>query len=73
MIVVCIVLGTECGILLKSRKIAYVRAHGAIEGPSEDFACGVDCGVDGGYEAMWECSLVGYVGDCVLRVASFKM
>jgi hypothetical protein len=45
----------------------YVWDYGAIEGVGEEFACGVERGVDGGGEVVWESSLVGYFKGCALR------
>ena len=47
--------------------IVYVRVHGVVERDGEEFARGVERGVDGGGEAVWERSLVGYFKECALR------
>jgi hypothetical protein len=46
--------------------VVYVWVHGAIEGAGEEFACGVERGVDGGGEAVSGSYLVGYFEGCAL-------
>ena len=62
-----LILGAKYGIFLRCGTISYVRVHGAVEGAGEEFACGVERGVDGRSEAVWESSLVGYFEGCDLR------
>jgi hypothetical protein len=38
-----------------------------LRGAGEEFAYGVERGVDGGSETVWESSLVGYLKKCALR------
>ena len=61
------ILGAEYGILLGCCTIFYVWFHGAIERAGEEFVWGVERGVDGGGEAVWESFLVGYFEGFVLR------
>ena len=60
-------MGAGCGILLRCCTIPYVRVYGAVEGDGEEFARGVECGVDSGGEAVWESYLIGYFEGCASR------
>jgi hypothetical protein len=53
-------LGVKCSVFKKFCAVTYVWVHGAVERASEEFALGVECGVDGSCEAVWEGLLVGY-------------
>ena len=52
------------GVLIGCRTIAYNWVHGAVKWAGEQLACGVESGMDGSSETLWECLLVGEFKGC---------